>query len=196
MSWIEEPESAARTDPDSGRAQYVDFLAHWATEFPAPPPAPETAERGATPRSKGIAPKSLEIPPPPPPLDPGAPAPTPAEFPAEPGAQALPPLTLPRRREATESLRVRLAPEQLHWVRLAAARAGSKVDESALVAAGLALLEQRALDWRAIRTRADLRAALVRGPVVPSPASPEVPAPPPPMPPSPSTPGAAPAGES
>jgi hypothetical protein len=71
---------------------------------------------------------------------------------------------LPRRREETESLRVHLAPEQLYWVRLAAARAGSKVDESTLVAAGLALLEQRGLDWRGIRSRSDLRAALAMPP--------------------------------
>lgn len=70
--------------------------------------------------------------------------------------------TLPRRREARESLRVQLVPEQLYWLRLAAARAGRKVDESTIVAAGLALLERLDIDWRRIGSRADLAQVLAR----------------------------------
>jgi hypothetical protein len=71
-------------------------------------------------------------------------------------------LRVPRRRAATESLRVRLAPEQLYWLRLAAARAGDKIDESAIVAAGLAILEELDLDWRTIGSRSELAARLTR----------------------------------
>lgn len=71
-------------------------------------------------------------------------------------------LKVPRRRAATESLRVRLAPEQLYWLRLAAARAGDKIDESAIVAAGLAILEELDLDWRTIGSRPELAARLTR----------------------------------
>jgi hypothetical protein len=69
---------------------------------------------------------------------------------------------LPRRREAIEPLRVALAPQQLYWVRLAAARAGSKVDESTIVAAGLALLEWMDVDWRTVESRGDLERILAR----------------------------------
>lgn len=73
-----------------------------------------------------------------------------------------PAFILPRRRQASESLRVRLTPEQLYWLRLAAARAGGKIDESAIVAAGIALLERLPIDWRRIASRTDLAQALNR----------------------------------
>jgi hypothetical protein len=76
------------------------------------------------------------------------------------GESNLPALALPRRRDAKQTLRVRVTDEQLYWLRLAAARAGGKVDESAIVAAGLALLERLAIDWRVIGSRTDLAKAM------------------------------------
>jgi len=73
-----------------------------------------------------------------------------------------PGFVLPRRRQTSESLRVRLTPEQLYWLRLAAARAGGKIDESAIIAAGIALLERLPIDWRRIASRTDLAQALTR----------------------------------
>jgi hypothetical protein len=78
------------------------------------------------------------------------------------GDTQSPVFSLPRRRQASESLRVRLTPEQLYWVRLAAARAGSKIDESAIIGAGIALLERLPIDWRRITSRTDLAQALTR----------------------------------
>ncbi len=80
---------------------------------------------------------------------------------------------LPRRREAQEPLRVRLAPQQLYWLRLAAARAGRKIDESVIVSAALALVEWLDIDWRTIGSRADVEKSLAR--VVRSLASPRSP---------------------
>jgi hypothetical protein len=163
-----------QTVPESEPAEYVTFLEHWATEFPVPTDVME--ERDSIPDARGSEPRrsATEPPPIPVPNPSSPPVPPPAGTAgvtgqAGPALLALgsPPPRLPRRRDETESLRVHLAPEQLYWVRLAAARAGTKVDESALVAAGLALLEQRAIDWRRIRSRGDLRAALVPSPAPP-----------------------------
>ena len=153
MSFSDEPGSPP-PDPLEP-AHYVAFLEHWAAEFPAAaksqahgdlsepdggrrdrPPAASLAgaDRSSGAQAWGAAP---------------------ARVTPEPG-----PLELPRRRQATERLRVRLAPEHLYWLRLTAARAGAKVDESLLVAAGLMLLAERGIDWRAVRSRSDLRAAV------------------------------------
>ena len=71
--------------------------------------------------------------------------------------------TLPRKREATERLKVRLGAAQREFVRAAveAAPAGS-IDESAVVAAGLAVLEELDLPWAAIASREDLIEAIRR----------------------------------
>lgn len=164
MSFIDEP---GAPPPDVLEpAHYVTFLEHWAAEFPTAPRSRAAADSGT--ESAAERPKSAD-----PAAGPGFPSPLPPPPPAaewapghggpiEPGS-----LRLPRRREATESLRVRLAPEHLYWLRLNAARAGGKVDESVLVAAGLMLLAERAIDWRAMRSRADLRAALAATPPPP-----------------------------
>jgi len=164
MSFIEEP---GTPPPDALEpAHYVTFLEHWAAEFPTAPRSRAAADSGT--ESTAERPFNTDQA-----ADPGIPSTMPPPPPTgewgrgrggvvEPG-----PLELPRRREATESLRVRLSPEHLYWLRLTAARAGDKVDESVLVAAGLMLLAERAIDWRAMRSRADLRAALVSTPPPP-----------------------------
>ncbi len=76
------------------------------------------------------------------------------------GSRASGPFVAPRRRASTESIKVRLAPEQLYWLRLTAARAGRKVNESMIVAAGLRVIEWLNLDWRCIDSRTAIAAAL------------------------------------
>ena len=146
----EHPEDPTATEPVP--AQYVAFLDHWRAESLAPSeaaPRSEPALLGWQPDSAANHEESY--------------------VPASPAAESLhhgaaggPGVRLPRRREAVERLRVRLAPEQLYWLQLAAARAGDKVDPSLLVAAGLALLERLPVDWRAVRSRRDLALAIER----------------------------------
>jgi hypothetical protein len=152
----EDPEDLTATEP----AKYVAFLEHWRTEsgspLGAPPRAdpallgwrPETAAAGEEQRAPMTGPPESTY-----------------------GAGPTSGIRLPKRREAVESLRVRLAPEQLYWLHLAAARAGEKVDASLIVAAGLALLERLPIDWRAMRSRGDLALAIERAllPPVPEP---------------------------
>lgn len=91
---------------------------------------------------------------------------------AETAGDSLGPFLAPRRRTTTETIKVRLAPEQLYWLRLTAARAGRKVSESTIVAAGLRLVEWLDLDWRCIDSRTALAAALAEsfltGPAAPA----------------------------
>jgi len=75
-------------------------------------------------------------------------------------SDSLGPFLAPRRREATETIKTRLAPEQLYWLRLTATRAGRKLSESTIIAAGLRVIEWLSLDWRCIDSRAALAAAL------------------------------------
>jgi hypothetical protein len=81
-------------------------------------------------------------------------------------AEPEPPLAgtaLPRKRDATERLKVRLGAEQSDFLRAAieAAPAGA-IDESAVVAAGLALIKELDLPWQAIASREDLIEAIRR----------------------------------
>jgi hypothetical protein len=57
-------------------------------------------------------------------------------------------------------MRIRLSSEQFYWLRLAAARAGGKLDESTIIAAAIRLLEQLDIDWRSIDSRASLARAM------------------------------------
>lgn len=82
-------------------------------------------------------------------------------------------LVPPRRRDATESVRVKLAPEQFYWLHLAAARAGAKVDQSTIVAAALRLVELHNLDWRQIDSRMTLASALAGAAAIPGPVAAE-----------------------
>jgi hypothetical protein len=146
----ERPEDPTANEPVP--AQYVAFLDHWRAESLAPPEAPPRSEPALLGWQPDTAASHEES---------HVPAPPAAESFLH-GAAGRPRLRLPRRREAVETLRVRLAPEQLYWLQLAAARAGDKVDPSLLVAAGLALLERLPIDWRAVRSRRDLALALER----------------------------------
>jgi hypothetical protein len=69
-------------------------------------------------------------------------------------------LTPPRRRDTREALRIRLSSEQFYWLRLAAARAGGKLDESTIIAAAIRLLEQLDIDWRFVDSRTSLARAM------------------------------------
>jgi hypothetical protein len=71
--------------------------------------------------------------------------------------------TLPRKREATERLKVRLGAEHREFLRAAveAAPPGA-IDESAVVAAGLALLKELDLPWGSIASRDELIEAIRR----------------------------------
>ena len=70
---------------------------------------------------------------------------------------------LPRKREATERLKVRLSAEQLAFVRSAVAAAPPRaIDESAVVAAGLAVLRELDLPWQAVASREELIEAIRR----------------------------------
>jgi len=70
---------------------------------------------------------------------------------------------LPRKREATERLKVRLSAEQFAFVRSAVAAAPEgAIDDSAVVAAGLALLRELDLPWQAIASREELIEAIRR----------------------------------
>jgi hypothetical protein len=68
-----------------------------------------------------------------------------------------------RRREATDRLKVRLTPHQRAFLRdAAAATHGRTVDESAIVAAALALLERLDLPWSSLASREDVIEAIRR----------------------------------
>ncbi len=145
----ENPEDPTATE--AVPAKYVAFLEHWRAESVAPleaQPRSEPLLPGWRPEAAASHGEESR-----------GPVPSPPESLLH-DAASIPAIQLPRRREAVESLRVRLAPEQLYWLQLAAARAGDKVDASLLVAAGLALLERLPIDWRAVRSRRDLEDAL------------------------------------
>lgn len=67
------------------------------------------------------------------------------------------------RRASTERLKVRLTPEQRAFVRQAAAAThGREVDDSAIVAAALVLLERLEIPWSSLASREDLIEAIRR----------------------------------
>jgi len=158
------PEEPTATEP----ARYVAFLEHWRAETKAPL---EGLPRGDA-SYAGL--RSVDGPH----GDPESPAAAPAAVAPLPPEGVLYPssgLRIPRRRDAAESIRVRLAPEQLYWLHLAAARAGEKVDASLIVAAGLALLERLPIDWRRVRTRRELALAVEEAMTLSAPPSQEEP---------------------
>ena len=67
------------------------------------------------------------------------------------------------RRAASARLKVRLTPEQLAFVREAAAAThGGQIDESAVVAAALTLLHRLEIPWTSLASREDLMEAIRR----------------------------------
>jgi hypothetical protein len=72
-------------------------------------------------------------------------------------------VTLPRRKDATKRLEVRLSAAQKAFVReaVAAARSGP-VDESTVVAAALAILQDLDVAWENVTTREELIDAIRR----------------------------------
>lgn len=83
------------------------------------------------------------------------------------GEQTTKPLlegaTLARKREATKRLEVRLSPEHRSFLRKAAKATNSpKVDESAIVAVAIALVQELDVPWEAIASREELVAAVRR----------------------------------
>ncbi len=144
---MNEPREDQPLDPESppAPASYLRFLEQWApASGPAPTPDPavpagEPDGRKARVRTSRRRPRRAR---------------------RAAAGDALAPFLAPRRRTATEPLKVRLAAEQLYWLRLTAARAGRKVSESTIVAAGLRVIEWLDLDWRCIDSRAALAAAL------------------------------------
>ena len=156
----EDPEDLTATEP----AKYVAFLEHWRAESVSPLDAPPAAGP-SDPRAEEALPGWGEA------AAGGDGERSPMTLPHESllGARASSAIRLPKRREAVESLRVRLAPEQLYWLHLAAARAGAKVDASLIVAAGLALLERLPIDWRLVRSRGDLALVIERALLPPAP---------------------------
>jgi hypothetical protein len=70
---------------------------------------------------------------------------------------------IPRRRESTERVVLRLAPEQRAFLKEAAKDArGDSIDASAIVAGGLAVLQDLGIDWAAVSSRKELMDAIRR----------------------------------
>ena len=70
---------------------------------------------------------------------------------------------VPRRREATERVRLRLTPEQKAFLDYASASTHEgAVDPSAIVAVAVALVEELDVAWDAVASRKDLLAAVRR----------------------------------
>ena len=144
---MNDPHADEPLDPESppAPASYVSFLERWNPPPGSPsapgttPPEPAPVERKARTASSRRKARRTR---------PSA------------AGDALAPFLAPRRRTATEPIKVRLAAEQLYWLRLTAARAGRKVNEATIVAAGLRVIEWLDLDWRCIDSRAALAAAL------------------------------------
>ncbi len=79
------------------------------------------------------------------------------------GGTLLDGAALPRRKEASKNLKVRITPEQKTFVvDAAAATRSTAIDEATIVAAGLAILQDLDIPWASLSSREELVDAIKR----------------------------------